>query len=87
VLLTCFDCTPHEKGNCSGYGENSNPENIVMLVVMLEANGINNREEQVQILNESYDMNLTGHQLSDILSKIKHGKRVPKDIFYLKGGK
>ena len=62
------------------YGENNYPENLFMLIAMLEANGIHSREEQAILLRDSFDMDINAHQLSDALSKQKHGKRVSEKL-------
>jgi transcriptional regulator with XRE-family HTH domain len=80
IKLGCFDCEARAGEDCRGYGENSYPENLFMLIAMLEANGIHSREEQAQLLRDSFDMDISAHQLSDALSRQKHGKRVPENL-------
>ena len=80
IKLNCFDCEARASEGCRGYGENNYPENLFMLVAMFEANGIYGRKEQAALLCDSFDMNITAHQLSDALSKQKQGKRVSEDL-------
>ena len=51
-----------------------------MLIVMLEANGINSREEQAQLLRDTFDLDITAHQLSVALSRNKQVKSVPEKL-------
>jgi transcriptional regulator with XRE-family HTH domain len=85
MQLACFDCEAQEKELCRGYGGLNYPENFVMLVNMFEAHGIHNREEQTQILQRSFDKDISAHKLSEMISRVKQGKTVPDDLFYLKG--
>jgi transcriptional regulator with XRE-family HTH domain len=80
IKLRCFDCEARADEDCRGYGESSYPENLFIIIGLLEANGIHGREEQARILRESFDMDITAHQLSDALSRQKNGKPVPEDI-------
>lgn len=80
IRLGCFDCEARADEDCRGYGENNYPENIFMLIAMLEANGIHNREEQTRLLRDSFDMDISAHQLSDALSRHKLGRRVPENL-------
>jgi hypothetical protein len=56
-----------------------------MLVVMFEANGIFDREDQARILCESFDADISARQLTEMISRHKRGKPVPEDFVYLKG--
>jgi transcriptional regulator with XRE-family HTH domain len=85
MRLSCFDCDARAKELCRGYGETSYPENVFMLVAMFEANGIFDREEQARILRESFDMDISARQLTEMISRKKRGKPVPEDFIYLKG--
>jgi transcriptional regulator with XRE-family HTH domain len=80
IKLRCFDCEARAGEDCRGYGETSYPENLFIIIGLLEANGIHSREEQARILRESFDMDITAHQISDTLSRQKHGKPVSEDI-------
>ena len=84
IMLRCFDCEAKESEDCRGYGEFIYPENIFILVAILEANGIYKREKQVGILRDSFDMDINVRQLADALSKHNHGKRAPEDIVNVK---
>jgi transcriptional regulator with XRE-family HTH domain len=84
IMLRCFDCEAKESEDCRGYGEFVYPENIFILVAVLEANGIYKREKQVAILRDSFEMDINVRQLADALSKHNHGKRAPEDIVNLK---
>jgi transcriptional regulator with XRE-family HTH domain len=87
IRLGCFDCQARADEDCRGYGENNYPENLIMLVAMLEANGISGREEQAQLMRESFDMEINAHQLSDAISKQKHGKPVPENLMNMRAYK
>ncbi|MDR1137257.1 MAG: helix-turn-helix domain-containing protein [Synergistaceae bacterium] len=80
MMLACFDCEERDKGDCRGYGEDNYPENIFVLIALLKANGIYNRTEQSQVLRESHGIELTPHQISELLSRKRHGKSVPEDV-------
>jgi hypothetical protein len=84
IMLRCFDCEAKESEDCRGYGEFVYPENIFILVAVLEANGIYRREKQVAILRDSFEMDINVRQLADALSKHNHSKRAPEDIVNLK---
>ena len=84
IMLRCFDCEAKESEDCRGYGEFIYPENIFILVAILEANGIYKREKQVGILRDSFEMDINVRQLADALSKHNHVKRAPEDIVNLK---
>ena len=80
IMLKCFDCEARASEDCRGYGENNYPENIFMLIAMLEANGIYGREQQASLLRDSFDMDISAHQLADAISRQKHGKQVSENI-------
>jgi transcriptional regulator with XRE-family HTH domain len=85
MSLICFDCEAQAKELCRGYGGLKYPENFLTLIQICEANGIHNREKQAQILRSSFDKDISAHKLSEMISRSRHGKRVPDDLFYLKG--
>jgi transcriptional regulator with XRE-family HTH domain len=80
MRLLCFDCEARANEDCRGYGENNYPENIFVLIALFQANGVYNRKEQARLLQESYGIELSPHQISELLSRKKHGKPVPEDI-------
>jgi transcriptional regulator with XRE-family HTH domain len=80
MLLLCFDCEARARDDCRGYGDSDYPENIFVLLALLEANGIYGRAEQARALRESYGIELSPHQISELLSRKKHGKPVPEDV-------
>jgi transcriptional regulator with XRE-family HTH domain len=80
VRLLCFDCEARASEDCKGYGEDNYPENLFVLISLLQANGVYNRKEQAQLLYESYGIEVSPHQISELLSRKKHGKPVPEDI-------
>lgn len=80
IKLGCFDCEARAGEDCRGYGENNYPENLFMLIAMLEANGIHSRKEQVLLLHDSFDIDITAHQLSEALSRQKYGRRVSENL-------
>ena len=81
--LLCFDCDAKEKGDCRGFGKEIYPENTFGIVSLLEANGVTNRNEQAEIISRASDREITAHQLSDLMSRKKHGLQIPKDLLYL----
>jgi hypothetical protein len=83
LRLQCFVCEARADEDCEGYGDIGYPENFSALMETLKANGVYNREEQAKVLLESCGKKLTPHQISEILSRKKHGKTVPEDIEYL----
>jgi transcriptional regulator with XRE-family HTH domain len=80
MRLLCFDCEARAREDCRGYGENSYPENIFVLIALFEANGVYSRIEQSELLRESYGIELSPHQVSELLSRKKRGKPVPEDV-------
>jgi transcriptional regulator with XRE-family HTH domain len=80
LLLACFDCEKRASGDCRGYGKNVYPENLCVLLCLLNASGIYGRAEQSQVLRKSYGIELSPHQISEFLSRKRHGKPVPEDI-------
>jgi hypothetical protein len=80
IKLRCFDCEARVKEDCRGFGESSYPENLFVLISILEANGIYKRNEQAALLRDSFDMDITPHQLSETLSRQKRGKKVSEDL-------
>jgi transcriptional regulator with XRE-family HTH domain len=83
LRLLCFDCGEFENGECRGYGNEKRPEHLIMLLLRMEINGIYNKTEQSQLLAESYGIELTSHEISEIVYKHKNGLKVPEGIFYL----
>lgn len=85
--LLCFDCDARDKGDCRGFGEKIYPENTFGIISMLEANGVTNRNEQAEIISRASDRGITAHQISDLMSRKKHGLPIPEDLLYLTRGK
>jgi transcriptional regulator with XRE-family HTH domain len=83
LRLLCFDCEEFEDGECRGYGSEKRPEHLIMLLVRMEINGVYNKAEQSQLLAESYGIELTPHEISEIVYRHKNGLQVPEDAFYL----
>jgi transcriptional regulator with XRE-family HTH domain len=81
--LCCFDCDAREKGDCRGFGEKIHPENTFAIISMLEANGITSRSEQAEIISKGSDREITAHQVSDLMSRKKHGLPIPENLLYL----
>lgn len=82
--FACFDCEARAKGVCRGYGDSCYPENFIVMISQLEANGIRSRIEQSKILGEAFGLWLTPHQISEFISRMKKGKPVNEDIVDLK---
>jgi transcriptional regulator with XRE-family HTH domain len=80
MWLGCFDCDVRAKRDCEGYGEDRDPEDNFELMAMLGANGIFNRDEQAKLLHDLYGSDLSAHQISEMLSRKKHGKPVSEDM-------
>jgi transcriptional regulator with XRE-family HTH domain len=83
LRLLCFDCDEFENGECRGYGNERRPEHLIMLLVRMEINGIYNKTDQSQLLAEGYGIELTPHEISEIVYKYKNGLPVPEGAFYL----
>ena len=83
LRLCCYDCEHFESLECDGYDNETRPENLIELLVRLEANGIYNRREQCQLLEESYGLNISEHELSEIVYRYKNGKKLPEGAFNL----
>ena len=80
MRLACFDCEARVRNNCRGYGEDNHPENIFAMIAVLSANGLFEREEQSKFLRETYGIELSAHQISELVSRKKHGKTIPEEI-------
>jgi hypothetical protein len=80
MLFGCFDCDVRARQDCRGYGRDNDPEDNFELIARLEANGIFNRDEQARWFYNLYGASITGHQISEMLSRKKHGKPVQEDI-------
>jgi transcriptional regulator with XRE-family HTH domain len=78
MRLLCFDCEVRAREDCRGYGEENHPENIFVLIALLEAHGVYSRTEQAELLRDSYGIEMTAHQISELMSRKKHGKPVPE---------
>jgi transcriptional regulator with XRE-family HTH domain len=85
--LRCFDCDARDKGDCNGFGEKIQTENIFGIISMLEANGVTNRNEEAEIISKAADQEISGHQISDLISRKKRGLPIPEDLLYLTRGK
>lgn len=84
LRLRCFDCENFESKKCDGYGDMTSPDNIISLIAKLEAKGITRRDEQADVLKESYGMsNMSAHQISEILYRNKTGKKIPEGAYFL----
>lgn len=84
LRLRCFDCENFESKKCEGYGDMTSPDNIISLIAKLEAKGITKRDEQADLLKESYGMsNISAHQISEILYRNKTGKKIPEGAYFL----
>lgn len=84
LRLRCFDCKNFESKKCDGYSDMKSPDNIITLISQLEAKGITRRDEQADVLKESYDMsNISAHQISEILYRNKNGKKIPEGAYFL----
>jgi transcriptional regulator with XRE-family HTH domain len=83
LRLVCFDCAEYEEGECKGYGNEKRPENLIVLLLRMEINGIFNRTEQSRVLADGFGIELTPHEISVVVYNHKIGKPVPEDAFYL----
>jgi transcriptional regulator with XRE-family HTH domain len=77
MQLRCFDCADLESGLCRGYGGEQHPEDIVLLILRLEANGIYNRKEQSRILEERYHARYSAHEIDEIIYRHRNGLHIP----------
>jgi transcriptional regulator with XRE-family HTH domain len=80
LRLLCFDCEKLVNESCRGFGENNYPENIFVLIALLKANGVYKGDDLSRYMLESYDIEISPHQISELLSRKKHGKPVPEDL-------
>ncbi len=83
LRFCCFDCTYFERRMCDGFGNERRPENLIELLERLEENGIYNRSEQAQILQESYSLKLSEHQICEIVYRHKKGIPLPEESYNL----
>jgi transcriptional regulator with XRE-family HTH domain len=83
LRLCCFDCAAFESGECEGHGAETRPENIVDLISRLEANGVTQKREQSRILDGSYCITLSPHEISEVMYRARHGMDIPEGLFYL----
>jgi transcriptional regulator with XRE-family HTH domain len=80
MKLVCFDCEARAKGICCGFGREHDPEAFDELVLAFEDNGIYGREKHSKVLLESYEMDMSAREISEFMSRKKHGKPVPESI-------
>lgn len=85
LRLRCFDCEYLEKGTCEGYGDEEHPADIIELLERLSENGVYTRAEQAKVLEESYGIKLSEHQISEIVYREKKGQKIPEGAFNLEG--
>jgi len=83
LRLCCFDCIYHESKECAGYGGEKRPENIIALLARMEANGIYNRSEQAKLLEESYGITISAHQIAEVAYRHKNDIKIPEGAFNL----
>jgi transcriptional regulator with XRE-family HTH domain len=83
LRLRCFDCKAFESGECAGHGNEKRPDNIVELILRLEAFGVIGKEEQAEIITECYRTPVSQHEISEILYRNSRGLPVPEGLFYL----
>lgn len=87
LRLGCFDCEARELGECRGHGNEKQPENLIVLIARLEANGVIGRAEQAQILEENYGVCISAHEISEILYRSKRGIRMPEGALNMEATK
>lgn len=85
MRLCCFDCKYHESMECTGYGDEKRPENLIALLARMEANGIYNRTEQSKLLEESFGIKMSAHQIAESVYRHRNGQKVPEGAFNLEG--
>lgn len=83
IRLQCFDCESKAAGDCKGYGNTASPEDFFAAIALFESNGINDREEQADLLRETYNMELSAHLISEYISRGKNGKPIPPNVINL----
>ena len=80
MRLVCFDCESRNKNICGGFGRAYNPKDFKDFISIFEMNGIIDRQDQAKLLSESYSMDYSPHEISDFISRIKHGKDIPQNV-------
>jgi DNA-binding XRE family transcriptional regulator len=83
LRLLCFNCEVFQANDCEGYGNEKNPENFFVLLDRLKENGVYSRHVQSRVLEESYGMALSAHEISELVYKHRHGIHVPDSVFYM----
>jgi putative transcriptional regulator len=83
LRLRCFECDAFESEECKGHGNEKRPNNIIELIVRLEAHGIISKAEQAEIIEECYNLRMTPHEVSEIVYRDNHGLPISEDVFYL----
>jgi transcriptional regulator with XRE-family HTH domain len=87
MQLRCFDCADLESGLCRGYGDEQHPDDIVLLILKLEAKGIYNRKEQSRILEEGYNARYSAHAISEIMHRHRNGLHIPDGMLNMAASK
>jgi transcriptional regulator with XRE-family HTH domain len=85
LRLRCFDCKSFESGECGGHGNEKRPNNIIELVIRLDANCVSRRGEQARIIDKSYHTPISQHELSEVIYRYNRGLPISEGIFYLDG--
>jgi hypothetical protein len=80
MKLVCFDCEARAKGICRGFGRERDPERLDELIFAFKDNGICGRDKHSEVLSESYGIEMSAHEISEFMSRKKHGKPVPENI-------
>lgn len=57
-----------------------NPKDFKDFISIFETNGIIDRTDQAKLLSESFMMDYSPHEISDFISRIKHGKDIPERV-------
>jgi transcriptional regulator with XRE-family HTH domain len=83
LRLRCFDCSAFESKKCAGHGDETRPGNIIELMDRLVASGVSRKREQSRILDASYNIVLSPHEISEMLYRHNHGLHIPEGLFYM----
>jgi hypothetical protein len=83
LRLRCFDCAAFESKKCAGHGNETRPGNIIELIGRLVVNGVSMKREQCRILDVSYNVILSPHEISEMIYRHNHGLHIPEGLFYM----
>jgi transcriptional regulator with XRE-family HTH domain len=83
LAFACFDCEHRRKDRCRGYGGTERPENAIMLLEILDDNGVSTNTAQSNFLREHYQMDYTPQTISEYKYRWRNARHVPEQFMHM----